>query len=128
MTPVSDPASDRPEGTARIGGFTSRLEAEIARTFLEAEGIATAVSADDAATGSFDVSFGRDGAVLIVAVGDEQRARELLAEVRASADGHVDPHRSPTRSSGTTFGGLAAALIALALLVVTVLAVVDALP
>lgn len=128
MTAVSDPASDGPEGTARIGGFTSRFEAEIARTFLEAEGIATAVSADDAATGSFDVSFGPAGAVLVVAAGDERRARELLAEVRASADGHVDPQRSRTRSSATTLRGLATALIALALVVVTILAVAEALP
>ena len=60
--------------------FSDRGEAEIARSLLEAEGIAALVAADDTRGNwpQFDLSA---GVQLVVEATDVDRARELLDEV-----------------------------------------------
>jgi hypothetical protein len=59
-----------------IGNFLNRVDAEIARGALEAEGIEATVSADDAAGTRPHLWMG--GVRLLVATRDAARAREIL--------------------------------------------------
>ena len=61
--------------------FFTRLEAELAAGLLEAEGIQTFVSADDAGGAYPPLQYIR-GVRLIVFTEDEERAREILADWR----------------------------------------------
>jgi hypothetical protein len=61
--------------------FTTRLEAELAAGLLEAEGIRTFISADDAG-GTYPPLQYLRGVRLIVFPEDEVRAREILADWR----------------------------------------------
>jgi hypothetical protein len=61
--------------------FTTRLEAELAAGLLEAEGIQTFISADDAG-GTYPPLQYLRGVRLIVFPEDEVRAREILADWR----------------------------------------------
>ena len=60
--------------------FSDRGEAEIARSLLEAEGIAAAVAADDMGGNTPPLDFS-SGLQLVVEATDVERARELLDEV-----------------------------------------------
>jgi len=60
--------------------FSDRGEAEIARSLLEAEGIAALLSADDMAGNTPPLDF-TSGLQLVVESVDVDRARELLDEV-----------------------------------------------
>jgi len=60
--------------------FSDRGEAEIARSLLEAEGIAALVAADDMGGNTPPLDFS-SGLQLVVEAGDVERARELLDEV-----------------------------------------------
>jgi len=61
--------------------FSTRLEAQMAAGLLEAEGIFSFVSADDAG-GAYPPLQYLGGVRLIVFPEDEQRAREILADWR----------------------------------------------
>jgi hypothetical protein len=65
--------------------FSTRFEAEMAAGLLEAEGIQTFVSADDAGGAYPPLQYVR-GVLLIVFQEDESRAREILAEWRQTWD------------------------------------------
>jgi hypothetical protein len=60
--------------------FSNRGEAEIARSLLEAEGIAAAVSAEERGGLTPPLDFS-SGVQLVVEAGDVERARELLDAV-----------------------------------------------
>jgi hypothetical protein len=64
-----------------VESFSTRMEAEMAAGLLEAEGIYTLVSADDAGGAYPPLQYLR-GVRLIVLPEDEARAREILADWR----------------------------------------------
>lgn len=80
--------------TVRVGRFLDRAEAEVARGFLEAQGIEARVLADDVAGLRPDVAYGYGGVALAVHPDDEELARELLA------DADAEP-RAPRARRGT---------------------------
>ena len=65
--------------------FSSRMEAQMAAGLLEAEGINTFISADDAGGIYPPLQFFL-GVRLIVAPEDERRAREILADWRQAGE------------------------------------------
>lgn len=76
--------------TVRVGRFLNRAEAEVARGFLEAQGIEARVLADDMAGVRPDVAYGYGGVTLAIHPDDADDARELLAQAEApSGDPHV---------------------------------------
>jgi hypothetical protein len=68
----------------RIGRFSSRGEAQVARAMLSEHGIEAAVDADDAAGLHPELSLATGGITLSVAVEDLEEARELLDDVEAA--------------------------------------------
>jgi len=60
-----------------VRSFTERTEAEIARGFLEAEGIPAAIAADDLGAEGPGMTFGKP-INLVVEAADVERAGELL--------------------------------------------------
>lgn len=68
-----------------LRSFTERTEAEIARGFLEAEGIPAAIAADDLGSEGPGMTFGKP-IDLVVEAEDVDRARELLDDVVSPAD------------------------------------------
>jgi predicted Fe-Mo cluster-binding NifX family protein len=64
--------------------FSTRMEAQMAAGLLEAEGIYSIVSADDA--GGAYPPLQHLGVRLIIFPEDERRAREILADWRAARD------------------------------------------
>ena len=66
-----------------VENFTTRMEAEMAAGVLDAEGIYTLVSADDAG-GTYPPLQYLRGVRLMVLPEDERRAREILADWRQS--------------------------------------------
>jgi hypothetical protein len=68
-----------------LRSFTEKTEAEIARGFLEAEGIAAAVTADDLGSEGPGITFGKP-INLVVEAEDVDRARELLDVVVSPAE------------------------------------------
>lgn len=88
--PVDD-GHDAP--SERVGRFSSRAEAHVARAMLDDHGIEAAVVADDAAGLHPELSLATGGITLLVARRDADEARELLDDVEA--DGGDEPlHRS----------------------------------
>ncbi len=67
-----------------IETFRSRLEAEMAAAFLEAEGIEVLILADDAG-GAYPMLQFLRGVRLLVAPEDEARAKEILAAMAQGA-------------------------------------------
>ena len=65
--------------------FSTRFEAEMAAGLLEAEGIQTFISADDAGGAYPPLQYVR-GVRLIVFPEDETRAREILSDWRQAHD------------------------------------------
>lgn len=92
--------------TVRVGRFLTRAEADVARGFLEAQGIEARVLADDVAGLRPDVAFGYGGVSLAVHPDDQELAEELLADTEAVPR---EPRVAPT--------GLARRLLPLALAV-----------
>jgi hypothetical protein len=68
-----------------VKAFTERTEAEIARGFLEAEGIAAAIAADDLGSEGPGMTFGKP-IDLVVEASDVERARELLEQAVPASD------------------------------------------
>ncbi len=68
-----------------VRAFTDRAEAEMARGFLEAEGIAAAIAADDLGAEGPGMTFGRP-IDLVVEAADVDRARALLDEAVSASD------------------------------------------
>ena len=66
-----------------VGNFLNRVDAEIARGALEAEGIPATVSADDGAGTRPHLWMG--GVSLLVAAADVERAREILREAEGGS-------------------------------------------
>ena len=66
-----------------VENFPTRMEAEMAAGVLEAEGIYTLVSADDAG-GTYPPLQYLRGVRLMVLPEDEKRARQILADWRQS--------------------------------------------
>ena len=64
-----------------VENFSTRMEAEMAAGVLEAEGVYTLVSADDAGGGYPSLQYLR-GVRLMVLPEDEKRARQILADWR----------------------------------------------
>ncbi|HXT71064.1 MAG TPA: DUF2007 domain-containing protein [Vicinamibacterales bacterium] len=64
-----------------IGNFLNRVDAELARGALDAEGIEATVSADDAAGTRPHLWMG--GVRLLVRAGDVERARQILQTAEA---------------------------------------------
>jgi hypothetical protein len=60
-----------------VKAFTDRNEAELARGYLEAEGIPAAIAADDLGSEGPGLTFGKP-VDLVVEATDAERARELL--------------------------------------------------
>ncbi|MCH7861932.1 MAG: hypothetical protein IH998_09640 [Proteobacteria bacterium] len=83
--------------TVRVGRFLGRAEAEVARGFLEAQGIEARVLADDAAGLRPDVAFGYGGVTLAVHPDDVELAEELLAAADATPRAPRDAPRSLSR-------------------------------
>ena len=75
-----------------VENFRSRVEAGMAQSMLEAEGIPTFLSADDAGGYAPYLLLGGGGVSLFVRPADAERARELLdaAEEIASDGGSED--------------------------------------
>lgn len=65
------------EEQARAGVYYYRHEAELARSALEARGIACSITADDAGGQGIGIQF-TNGVVLWVRTEDLARAREIL--------------------------------------------------
>jgi hypothetical protein len=72
----------------RVGRFSSRGEAQVARAMLSEHGIEARVDADDAAGLHPELSLATGGITLSVAVTDADEARELLADVEAADPDH----------------------------------------
>lgn len=68
-----------------VKAFTERTEAEIARGFLEAEGIEAAIAADDLGSEGPGMTFGKP-IDLVVEASDVERARELLEQAVSASD------------------------------------------
>jgi len=68
-----------------VRAFTDRTEAEMARGFLEAEGIPAAIAADDLGAEGPGMTFGTP-IDLVVEAADVDRARELLDEAVSASD------------------------------------------
>jgi hypothetical protein len=68
-----------------LKAFTDRTEAEMARGFLEAEGITAAIAADDLGSEGPGMTFGKP-IDLVVEAEDVDRARELLDEIVSPAE------------------------------------------
>lgn len=62
----------------RIEVFSTRLDAEMARSALEAHGISAAVAADDGGGTGFAMSLDHQGVELRVARADRAEARQVL--------------------------------------------------
>lgn len=71
--------------TVRVGRFSNRAEADVARGLLEAHGIEARVLADDAAGLRPDVAFGAGGIALAVHPDDAELAQELLDDTPVHA-------------------------------------------
>jgi hypothetical protein len=97
----------------RIGRFSSRGEAQVARAMLSEHGIEADVDADDAAGLHPELSLATGGITLSVAVEDLEEARELLEDVEA-ADTHE--HLSPGRRVRPWVLLVAAVLVALTII------------
>jgi hypothetical protein len=97
----------------RVGRFSSRSEAQVARAMLSEHGIEAAVDADDAAGLHPELSLATGGITLSVAVDDVEEARELLADVEAG-----DPHHRlrPRRRARGWILLVAAVLVAITLI------------
>jgi len=74
--------------------FSTRFEAEMAAGLLEAEGIQTFISADDAGGAYPPLQYVR-GVRLIVFQEDERRAREILSDWRQVQDQDMDMEEFP---------------------------------
>jgi hypothetical protein len=70
--------------------FSNRIEAEMAQGILEGEGIDAMVMADDAGGAYPMLQFVR-GVRLMVAAGDEARAKEVLAAMAEGGNLIVEP-------------------------------------
>jgi|WetSurMetagenome_2_1015567.scaffolds.fasta_scaffold252370_2 hypothetical protein len=68
-----------------LRAFTERTEAEIARGFLEAEGIEAAIAADDLGSEGPGMTFGKP-IDLVVEAADVERARALLDQAVSASD------------------------------------------
>lgn len=64
-----------------VASFASRPLAELARSYLQDQGVHAAVDADDGNGTQPEVGFVTGGARVLVAPGEADRARALLAEV-----------------------------------------------
>jgi len=84
---VSGPSPD----LVTVRTFANQVEADLAASWLAAEGVESMVVADDAggALPSFDAVF---GVKLCVLAGDEARAREILDSAEKDAE---SPEESP---------------------------------
>jgi hypothetical protein len=102
----------------RVGRFSSRGEADVARAMLSEHGIEARVVVDDVAGLHPELSMATGGLTLAVADEDAEEARELLADV---------PDRLVGPSSGSPRRVVAALLLLVALLlaVVVLLAIAD---
>jgi hypothetical protein len=67
-----------------VATFPNRVVAEMAAGYLEGEDIEAWVAADDAG-GAYPVLQSLEGVRLLVAAEDEERAREILEALQASA-------------------------------------------
>lgn len=72
------------ESRVVVGGFGSRIEAELAKSRLEADGIAAEVVSDDAG-GTYPPLHSR-GVRVVVAAEDAERAAAVLASIGPVAD------------------------------------------
>jgi hypothetical protein len=72
-----------------VARFHYRHEAELAHGYLEDAGVPTAVFIDDAGRMDVGLAFVNPARV-VVRLEDEQRAREVLADVGMLADGRDD--------------------------------------
>lgn len=79
-----------------VASFSSRPLAELARSYLQDQGVPAAVDADDGNGTQPEVGFVTGGARVVVAPDAVDRARELLAEVEATTPQSARP-RSPGR-------------------------------
>jgi hypothetical protein len=70
--------------------FPTRIAAEMASGLLESEGIEALVMADDAG-GTYPMLQFIRGVKLMVAAGDEARAKEILAAMAEAGDLVVEP-------------------------------------
>lgn len=70
---------------ARVGSFASRNLAELAVTYLNANGIDATVMADDAGGQYPHITFGGRGIWLRVPAEDAEAARELFAQADAAS-------------------------------------------
>lgn len=78
----------------RVGGFANRSMAELAATYLHANGIDAVVQADDAGGTHPHFALATHGVGLRVREEDADEARELLAvaDAQAVGDSSGDPH------------------------------------
>lgn len=130
---------------ARIERFTSRTDAEMARSVLEANGIAAYVSGDDAGGLHPELPYGIGGTAVVVPderyaeavalLDDELGAPADLAELEAAAvasgpapDGVADTGAGDVEHTDGSRTGLVVGAIAVVLIVVLALLAADALP
>lgn len=99
--------------TVRVGRFLTRAEADVARSYLEAQGLPASVLADDMAGIRPDGAYGYGGITLAVHPDDAELARQLLDDASPS-DPADTPRRGPARAALTALVGL---LVAAGLLV-----------
>ena len=92
-----------------VGSFPSRPVAELARAYLEDNGIDAIVDADDANGTQPEVGFVTGGARVVVAPGAVTAARALLGEV-APAGAARRRHRPVARWVAATVAGTMALL------------------
>jgi len=92
--------SRAPTSTSVVARFHYRHEAELAQGYLEDAGVPTALFIDDA--GGMDVGMAFvNPARLVVRLEDEQRAREVLADIGMLSDGEAPHDESDSGGSGT---------------------------
>lgn len=105
--------------TERIGGFITRGHAEMARGYLEEEGVTARVIADDAGGAAPHFALGSGGISLEVAKEQAEQARALLSHLESHERGNYGPppHRGMVR--------IGRVLVALTLAVVIVALVLD---
>ena len=84
-------------GRARVGRFSSRAEADLARSLLRDHGIDSRLVADDVAGLQPELSLATGGLQLEVLAEDVEDARAVLDEVPAG--GRLDPSSTPRRAT-----------------------------
>ena len=105
----------------RVGRFSSRAEAQVARAMLSEHGIEATLVVDDVAGLHPELSLATGGLSLEVVPGDADEARELLADVPPASDASEGVSGRPTvRRRLVTWLMLLAAVLLAAVVIIAI--------